>query len=78
MSLLDQVIQGDLISPDRLATMLRTTKTELAFMAGLSRDAVSKTTRILQRSTQTRMREVVEILSRVAEWAGSPMAAYAW
>lgn len=78
MSLIDQVMQEDLISPDRLATALRTTKAELAFMTGLSRDAVSKTARIRQRSTQARMREVVEILNRVAGWAGSSMAAYAW
>ena len=78
MSLIDQVIQDGVVSPDRLAVTLRTTKTELASMAGLSRDAVSKTARLRQRSTQARMRELVEILNRIAGWAGSPMAAYSW
>ena len=78
MALIDQVMQEGVVSPDRLASALRTTKAELAFMAGLSRDAVSKTARITQRSTQIRIREVVEILSRVADWAGSPIAAHAW
>ena len=78
MTLIDQVMQEGLLSPDLLASTLRTTKAELAYMTGRSRDAVSKTARIGQRSTQMRTREVVEILTRVSEWAGSPMAAHAW
>lgn len=78
MPLIDEVIEEDVVSPDRLAAALRMTKSELAFMAGLSRDAVSKAARLRQRATQARMREVVEIINRVAGWAGSPMAAYAW
>ena len=78
MMLIDEVRAGELFSPDRLARALRASKAELAAMAGLSRDAVSKTARIRQRSTQARIREVTEILNRAAAWAGSILAAYAW
>ena len=78
MTLLSDVMADDLVSPDALARRLHATKAELAAMAGLSRDAVSKTSRMRSRATQARMREVTEILARVTGWAGSVMAAYAW
>jgi hypothetical protein len=78
MALIDDIRTDEVISPARLARALHATKAELAAMAGLSRDAVSKTARIRQRSTQARIGEVAGILSRVAGWAGSVLAAYAW
>jgi hypothetical protein len=78
MALIDDIRADEIISPDRLARALHATKSELAAMAGLSRDAVSKTARIRQRSTQTRIREIAEILNRATGWAGSILAAYAW
>jgi hypothetical protein len=78
MALIQEVMVDGMVSPEKLAAILLTTKAQLASTAGLSRDAVSKSARIRQRSTQTRIREVAEILNRVAEWAGSPVAAFAW
>ena len=66
------------VSPDRLSGALRITKSELAAAAGLSRDAVSKSSRNGSISTQTRLREMSEIINRVIPWAGSELAAYAW
>lgn len=66
------------VAADRLAAKLHITKTELASAAGLSRDAVSKSARRNTRSTQTRMREVVEIINRVRSWSGSETQAFAW
>ncbi len=66
------------VAADRLAAKLHVTKTELASAFGLSRDAVSKSARLKGKSTQTRMRKVVEIINRVRLWAGSDTQAFAW
>ena len=66
-------------SPALIAGALRTTKAEIADTLGLSRDALSRTTRINATKTQTRLREMVEILHRVEDYTGSPpLVAYAW
>ncbi|MBX9700700.1 MAG: MbcA/ParS/Xre antitoxin family protein [Acetobacteraceae bacterium] len=67
-----------LVAMDRLAEEVRVTKTELAALAGLSRDAVSKTARATSPATQARLRDVVEILNRIQGWSGSPTQALAW
>ena len=66
------------VSADRLSTVLHITKSELALAAGLSRDAVSKTARRSSVATQSRLRDMSEIINRVIPWAGSELAAYAW
>ena len=66
------------VTTDRLAEVLRVTKTELAAASGLSRDAVSKRARSTARATQTRLRDIVEIINRVSPWAGSVGGAFAW
>lgn len=76
---LDDVTAPDgLIAADRLTAELHVTKAEFASAAGLSRDAVSKSARIVTRATQARMRDVVEILNRVRPWTGSIGQAFAW
>ncbi len=76
---LDDVISLDgTIEPDRLGAALHDTKTELAAASGLSRDAVSKTRRLQAPATQTRLREVAEIINRILPWCGSVQQAFAW
>jgi hypothetical protein len=58
------------IEPGRLSVELRVT-TELALAAGLSRNAISKTTR----SDSPALREMTEILDRALPWRGSPAMA---
>ncbi len=70
--------EGGLIAADRLTETLRITRRELAFAAGLSRDAVAKSVRVRAPATQSRLRDMVEILNRVRDWAGSPQMAFAW
>ena len=66
-------------SPALIAGALRTTKAEIADTLGLSRDALSRTTRINAVKTQTRLREMLEILRRVEDCTGvPPLVAYAW
>lgn len=75
---------SDLIGPDgrvevdRLVAVLRITKTELALASGLSRDSVSKVARLNSRATQSRLRDLAEIIYRVTPWAGSLPQAFAW
>ena len=66
------------VSTTRLAEALRITKLELATASGLSRDSVSKTERLRSPATQARLRDLVEIISRIMPWAGSLQQAFAW
>lgn len=76
---LDVVLDDEgLIVTERMTRELRITKTELAVASGLSRDAVSKSARLRGRNTQTRLRDVAEIINRVRPWAGSVPQAFAW
>ena len=70
--------ENGLIAADRLSDLLRITRAELANALGLSRDAVSKTTRARSPATQARLRDMVEIINRVSPWAGTPQQAFAW
>jgi hypothetical protein len=75
---------SDLIAPDGKVQLdvaiqaLGITKAEFAKASGLSRDSISRVVRLDSRATQTRMRDVVEILYRVTPWAGSLPQAFAW
>lgn len=76
--LADVVTDRGAVETDRLAEMLHITKTELARATGLSRDAVSKRSRVGSRQTQARLRDTVEIINRVSAWTGSAGRAFAW
>ncbi|MGJ3262444.1 MAG: MbcA/ParS/Xre antitoxin family protein [Salinarimonas sp.] len=65
-------------APGRIAEQLRTTRDEVAQTVGLGRDAVLRPERIASPKTQKRLREMVEILNRVAPRFGSALIAYAW
>ena len=66
------------ISPKLIATALRTTESEIASALGLGKDAFTRPSRVRARKTQVRLRQMLEILSRVEVATGSPLAAYAW
>ena len=71
--------ETQVFSPALIAGALRTTKAEIADTLGLSRDALSRSTRVRATKTQTRLREMVEILRRVEDYTGAPaIVAYAW
>lgn len=63
---------------DLLLSGLHLSKTELATVLGMSRDAVSKTSRLNSKASQRKLRDLVEILVRVSPWAGSIPQAFAW
>ena len=71
-------IENHIFSPTLIAKALRTTKSEIADTLGLAKDAFSRNSRVKATKTQTRLRQMLEILHRVEEATGSPLAAYAW
>ena len=73
---LQELVDHDagILSPALIAGALRTTKAEIADTLGLSRDALSRTTRVRATKTQTRLREMVVIPRRI----GRPFHHYAW
>jgi len=73
------VINDDgLVTTSALAKVLHITQGDLAEVTGLSRDSVSKSNRVKSKATQTRLRDTVEIINRVADWSGGTGRAFAW
>ena len=75
---LQNLTDDGVFSPDRISAVLRTNRAEIAATLGLGRDAFSRKERVRAVKTQTRLREMVEILNRVEPQTGSALAAYAW
>jgi uncharacterized protein (DUF2384 family) len=63
---------------DRVADLFRMTKTQLAETVGLAPTTITKADRRTAPRTQTRVREMLEILARVRDWAGGETQAMAW
>jgi hypothetical protein len=66
------------LAPERVAEALRMSKTQLAETIGVNREALYKPERARAPKTQTRVREMVEIVERVKDWAGGHDQAMAW
>jgi hypothetical protein len=62
----------------RVAEDFGMSKSQLAETVGLSREALYKTTRAHAAKTQSRLREMLEIIARVSAWAGGKEQAMAW
>ena len=75
---LQDFIENQEFSPTLITQALRTTKSEVAGTLGLGKDAFTRASRLRARKTQTRLRQMLEILNRVEAATGSPLAAYAW
>ncbi len=74
----DAYIEGSLFSPAKIASALRTTQAEISETLGLASDALIRRQRMEATKTQTRLREMLEILNRVEPVTGSILGAYAW
>ena len=66
------------LAPERVAQALRMSKSQLAETIGINREALYKPERAQAPKTQTRVREMVEIVERVKDWAGGQDQAMAW
>src|SRR5579883_2705571 len=63
---------------DDVAETFRMSKAQLAETAGLGRQVLQKSSRRDGPKAQSRVREMLEIISLVQGWAGSPAQAMAW
>jgi hypothetical protein len=66
------------VKVDDVANVFSMSKAQLAETAGLAREVFQKTSRRDGPKAQSRMREMLEIISLVQAWAGSPAQAMAW
>ena len=69
---------GGMVVVDRVVKGFGMSKGQFAETVGLNREALYKTTRMHARKTQTRIREMLEIVGRVSDWAGGVDQAIAW
>ena len=70
--------EGGIIDVDRVADAFRMSKGQLAQTAGLGLASVSKADRRVAPRAQARVTEMLEIISRVRDWAGGEAQAMAW
>jgi hypothetical protein len=66
------------VALDRLTAAFGMSKSQIAETAGLAREVLYKEARLGAPKTQARLREMLEILSRVRDWAGGEAQAMAW
>lgn len=69
---------GGLVDVGRVAETFRMSKGQLAETAGLATATLSKSDRRAGARAQRRMTEMLEIISRIREWAGGEAQAMAW
>ena len=74
----EKLVEDQCFSPALIAKELRTTKGELAGTLGLARDAFTRSARVRAPKSQTRLRQMIEIMNRIEPELDSPIAAYAW
>jgi hypothetical protein len=66
------------LAADRVADAFGMTKFQLAETLGLARETLYKSGRARAPKTQARIREMLEIIGRIEEWAGGKFQAMAW
>lgn len=66
------------ISIAHVADSFGLSKSQLAETVGLGRESLYKADRTRTRKTQARIREMLEIIGTVTEWAGGQQQALAW
>jgi uncharacterized protein (DUF2384 family) len=70
--------KGGKLPAEAVAQSLGMSKAQLAETAGVSIDTLYRTNRAGSAKTQTRLKEMLEIVDRVSDWAGGKDQAMAW
>jgi Protein of unknown function (DUF2384) len=70
--------KGGKLPMEVVAKSLGMSKAQLAETAGVSIDTLYRTNRAGSAKTQARLREMLEIVDRVSDWAGGKDQAMAW
>ncbi|HLG46310.1 MAG TPA: antitoxin Xre/MbcA/ParS toxin-binding domain-containing protein [Reyranella sp.] len=71
-------VKGGKLPVEDVAQSLGMSKAQLAETAGLSIDTLYRTNRAGSAKTQARLKEMLEIVDRVSDWAGGKDQAMAW
>jgi hypothetical protein len=71
-------ISDGLVDVDSVASNVGMTKATLARMLGLSEETLQRLARMSAPKTQQRLRDMLEILTRVEPWAGGMAQAMGW
>jgi hypothetical protein len=66
------------VSADGVADLFGISKQQLAETIGLDPQTLYKANRATAQRTQSRLREMLEIIARVSDWAGGQQRAMAW
>ena len=66
------------VSVERVAKRFGMSKMQLAETIGLTRETVYRAARLAAPKTQARATEMLEIVGRIADWAGGEKQALAW
>jgi uncharacterized protein (DUF2384 family) len=69
--------QGQVIVDD-VVDIFGLSKQQIARSLGLPKEAVHKRARLSAAKTQQRLKEMLEIVNRVADWSGGQLQAMAW
>jgi hypothetical protein len=72
------IAPNGVIAVDRVADAFCLTKFQLADVLGLARETLYRPARAHAAKTQARLREMLEIISFVEDWAGGKLQAMAW
>jgi hypothetical protein len=78
LSLASLMDERGAVKVDYVADAFAMSKAQLAETAGLAREVFQKASRRDGPKAQTRVREMLEIISLVQGWAGGPAQAMAW
>jgi hypothetical protein len=70
--------ENGVFAPRKIMAVLGTTSDDIARTLGLGKDAILRQDRIRSDKTQRRLREMVEVLTKVEPRFGSALMAYAW
>jgi phosphoserine phosphatase len=70
--------RAGMVDIDAVGVRFGLSKGQLAASAGLRPEVLRRRARALAPRAQTRIREMLEIVGRVAPWAGGPAQAMAW
>lgn len=70
--------EDGLFAPRKVARAFRTTAEDVARTLGLGKDSIQRKDRIGSEKTQRKLREMLEVITKVEPRFGSPLIAYAW
>jgi uncharacterized protein (DUF2384 family) len=78
-ALLGQLLNNEgKVVPDRVAECFGMSKGQLGETIGVSPETLQRFSRAFAPSTQSRLKEMVEVVGRVTDWAGGINQAMAW